>query len=133
MHYPQANTMFWPMEKSGIYSVKSGYKLLCEPQNVEVSNQVEAESQKLFWKRIWRMNVPGKIKHFLWKACTNSLPTKENLVKRKILEESVCQRYLQGKRMSYMRFGDVIIYNLSSQLTLVGWTGHGCNLVPLSC
>ena len=44
------------------------------------------------------MNVSGKIKHFLWKACTNSLPTKENLVKRKILEESVCQHCLQGNK-----------------------------------
>ena len=38
------------------------------------------------------MKVPGKVKHFLWKACTNSLPTKENLLKRKILPESGCSR-----------------------------------------
>lgn len=35
------------------------------------------------------MKVPGKIKHFLWKACTNSLPTKENLMNREILQESL--------------------------------------------
>ena len=32
--------------------------------------------------------MPGKIKQFLWQACTNSLPTLENLWKRKILEEA---------------------------------------------
>ena len=38
------------------------------------------------------MKVPGKVKHFLWKAYTNSLPTKENLLKRKIVLESSCSR-----------------------------------------
>ena len=38
------------------------------------------------------MKVPGKIKNFLWRACTNSLPTKENLIKRKIIQESSCPR-----------------------------------------
>ena len=36
--------------------------------------------------------MPGKIKQFLWRACTNSLPTKENLRKCKILEEAECSR-----------------------------------------
>lgn len=35
----------------------------------------------------------GKIKHFLWRVCSNALPTKTNLVKQKILEEDVCQFY----------------------------------------
>jgi len=38
------------------------------------------------------MKVPGKIKHFIRKAYTSSLPTKENLMKRKILQELVCHR-----------------------------------------
>ena len=42
------------------------------------------------------MKVLGKIKQFLWKACTNLLPTKENLMKRKILQESVCHRCSRG-------------------------------------
>ena len=30
------------------------------------------------------------MKHFLWKSCTNSLPTKENLLKKTIVSENVC-------------------------------------------
>ena len=47
-------------------------------------------AQKTFWKSIWTLNVPGKIKHFLWKSCTNSLPSKENLMKRAIPIDSIC-------------------------------------------
>ena len=31
-----------------------------------------------------------KIKHFLWKYVSNSLPTKSNLVNRKILQDLMC-------------------------------------------
>lgn len=50
--------------KSGIYTVKFRYKLLCEPPSTDLGCPVESETQKLFWKSIWRLNVPDKIKHF---------------------------------------------------------------------
>lgn len=67
-----------------------GYKLLCEIHDLNSNRPQASNSQKFFWKSIWKMKVPGKIKHFLWKACTNLLLTKENLMKCKILQESVC-------------------------------------------
>ena len=37
------------------------------------------------------MKVPNKLKIFAWRACTNSLPTLDNLVKRKIVSP-ICPR-----------------------------------------
>jgi hypothetical protein len=34
--------------------------------------------------------VSRVVQHFLWKACNNILPTKENLYKRRIIEDSLC-------------------------------------------
>ena len=34
---PQSDILIWPKEKTGMYSVKSGYKLLCEWQNEELN------------------------------------------------------------------------------------------------
>ena len=89
---PQPDTMVWRLEKSGCYSVKSGYKFLCELLSHDPIRSQTLDSGKSFWKSIWKMKVPGKIKHFLWKACTNSLPSKENLLKRKIIQEADCPR-----------------------------------------
>ena len=89
---PLPDSLVWSSEKSGSYCVKSGYKLLCNLHNLDTNHLQVSESQLGFWKSIWKMKVPGKIKHFIWKACTNSLPTKDNLMKRKILNESVCSR-----------------------------------------
>nr|POE48158.1 putative ribonuclease h protein [Quercus suber] len=93
---PQSDMLIWPKEKTGIYFVKSGYKLLCEWQKVELNKPQIPDTEKNFWSSIWKIKVPRKIKHFLWKACANLLPTKENLMKRRILQDSVCQRCLNG-------------------------------------
>ena len=42
------------------------------------------------------LKIPGKAKHFLWKECTNSLSTKSNLLKRKVLSDPTC--HLCGNR-----------------------------------
>ena len=34
--------------------------------------------------------MPNKIKLFSWRACQDILPTRENLVRRKIIEEDGC-------------------------------------------
>lgn len=87
---PLPDSLVWSSEKSGSYFVKSGYKLLCELHNLDTNHLQVSESQLGFRKSIWKMKVPGKIKRFIWKAYTNSLPTKDNLLKRKILHELVC-------------------------------------------
>ena len=51
---------------------------------------IVSAAQKHFWKNIWKLNVLEKIKHFLWRSCTNSLPLKENLNKRAIPIDPIC-------------------------------------------
>lgn len=70
---PQLDVLIWPLEQSGKYSVKTGYRLLCEAQD-SAENLPQANiEERGFWKKFWRIPVLGKIKHFLWKACINSL------------------------------------------------------------
>jgi len=89
---PQPDVLIWPLEKSGKYLVKSSFRLLCVGQDSTANaNQANSED-RVFWKKLWKIQVPGKIKHFLWRAYTNSLATKDNLVKRKILLDVACNR-----------------------------------------
>ena len=66
--------------------MKSGYKSLMETTRYCQTSNFCCIENLLDWK----LNVPGKIKHFLWKSCTNSLPSKENLMKRAIPIDSIC-------------------------------------------
>lgn len=40
-------------------------------------------------KKIWELNVPDSVKVFIWKALSEVLPTKCNLFKRKIIDNSL--------------------------------------------
>ena len=39
---------------------------------------------------VWQLQCPSKIKHFLWRACKNILPTKNRLINRGVGQEDGC-------------------------------------------
>ena len=45
------------------------------------------------WKRIWAMNVPPKVRIFVWKAYSNILPTKANLFWKKVQVDPIYTIY----------------------------------------
>lgn len=45
------------------------------------------------WKAIWQLNVPSRVKLFMWQAYQNILPTKMNLACKKITENAFCLIY----------------------------------------
>lgn len=47
------------------------------------------ENQKKFWKSLWQLRVPNKIKHFVWRACNDALPTKANLRHRHVMDSDI--------------------------------------------
>ena len=70
--------------------MKSGYRVLMEQEDTE--SQVTADHGVVsnVWKAIWSMWVPNRVQTLVWRMGTNSLPTKFNLVRRKVLNEDVC-------------------------------------------
>ena len=82
----------WPWDKTGEYTVKTGYKILCEEEDYDSASTSNYDSVVKFWRSLWKLKVPGKIKHFLWKACSDALPTKSNLHRRKISPDDLCSR-----------------------------------------
>ena len=44
-----------------------------------------------FWKSLWHLNVPNKIKSFAWRASCNILSTKAILCHRKVLDNPKCE------------------------------------------
>ncbi|XP_050247979.1 uncharacterized protein LOC126695321 [Quercus robur] len=58
--------------------------------DTRVGSEYDGSHLGRFWRSIWSCNSPHKIRHFAWRACRDVLPTKENLVKRKVLSDSCC-------------------------------------------
>ena len=77
----------------GSYSVKNAYKLLAAEIRSALPSSSATEGCKPFWNRIWNLLVPNKVKHFMWRASNESLPTKLNLFTQYILLENICSLY----------------------------------------
>ena len=43
------------------------------------------------WAMLWKLKVPNKIKVFGWRVCQNILPTRDNLVHRRIIDDDTCE------------------------------------------
>lgn len=85
----------WLKAMSRSYSVKSDYRLLCDSEHSNLASASNSEASKKFWAGVWRLNVPSKVKSFVWRACTNSLPTLANLLKRKMVSSPTCSSCLR--------------------------------------
>jgi len=86
----QRDVLIWPGCSNGEYWVKSGCKMLCEDENSSAASTSDDSQHKSFWKCIWKIQFPNKVKTFLWQVYSTALPTKVNLKKRKILEDTRC-------------------------------------------
>ena len=42
------------------------------------------------WKKVWSLNIPPKVRTFMWRACLDVLPTKANLAQRKVRIDTRC-------------------------------------------
>jgi ribonuclease HI len=77
--------------KDGIYSVKSGYQAVIEWQESQNSKPTRSHIGEINrWKKLWKLNVPPKQIHFLWRILNNALPAKENLANRGIRCNPLC-------------------------------------------
>ena len=86
------DSIIWVLTSSGKFTVKSTYRLALDERagnNAEESSN--STRMKEFWKFIWRLNVPNKIRNFTWCACQNILPIKDNLFQRRITADNTCE------------------------------------------
>ena len=88
--------LIWAETNNGLFTVKSAYKvavdiLAASPLGSSGSSSNES-NMKRFWKLVWKLDVPHKIRHFVWRACRDILPTKRILKNQQILVEDICAK-----------------------------------------
>lgn len=64
----------WVHSSNGQYSLKSGYHYWHSQHRGEAALQ-----QSNGWGKIWRLNIPYKIRTFLWRLCRNNVPVRNLL------------------------------------------------------
>lgn len=84
--------LIWKENNKHEFSMKTTYHValrLC--MQVDIDN-LRAQKDGKWWKMTQVINVPSKVKTYIWRVCSNILPTQVNLQRRKI---QVDQSYKQ--------------------------------------
>lgn len=83
--------LIWLGTASGEYTTKSGYHTAIQ-RRIETGEHQEETVELDWFKFVWNLHVPPKIKMFLWRMFQHALPVGETLAARHITSEVVCKR-----------------------------------------
>ncbi|KAL6226980.1 hypothetical protein ACLB2K_000939 [Fragaria x ananassa] len=87
--------LVWHFDKSGRYSVKSGYwawkTLSIAPTHASTSSTIVGGQLARYLSALWRLQMPTKVKVFCWRLLRDAIPTRMALVKRYVqVQEFEC-------------------------------------------
>lgn len=96
----------WKFNKSGAYSVKSGYWLAFQEKSKETRRIAEAlPSINPLKTQIWKVSTAPKIKMFVWKALSQALPVAAHLIERCVKFDETCQLCgCEGESVNHVLF-----------------------------
>ncbi|XP_060965512.1 uncharacterized protein LOC133034440 [Cannabis sativa] len=80
-----SDSLCWFNEPNGMYSVRSAYTL--QQKLKGLGNDVAASD---FWKSLWALKLPPKIKNLMWRAGSNCLPTLAQLASKHVPVSTLC-------------------------------------------
>lgn len=86
------DSRYWRFEKKRLYTVKLGYKIYFTFDGKGSSSQPNTSSphSSHWWKKIWKLNIPHKVKIFVWKVSHDIIAIKSNLHVHHVPCESRC-------------------------------------------
>lgn len=75
----------WRYSKNGNYTVRSAYYQLME--HIVDNNDLKEPGN---WKKLWSLNVPNKVRIFIWRLLRGCLPVRGRLVQRGVPCDNKC-------------------------------------------
>lgn len=62
--------LIWIASANGLFSVRSAYSFAIKLSKLEMEGTSSGNNQaKQFWRKIWGLPVPHKLRHFVWRVC----------------------------------------------------------------
>ena len=90
------DSVIWAWTPNGKFTVKSAYgvaqrSLKEGATRPDPGGCSDNAKMKAIWKMVWQLDCPNKIKHFMWRACKNILPTRNRLKVKGVGCEDCCE------------------------------------------
>ena len=92
----------WHYNRSGMFSVKSAYHGQWKRTFGARLNMAQggSGSNVQVWKNLWKLQVPGKLKIFGWRALQGLIPCRAILANKHIINEGGCPVCRNGQKTS---------------------------------
>lgn len=87
----QDDAMVWGGEPSSEFVGRSTYKILQTGHMAPILNDIQTASRN-FYKQLWSLAIPSKIKMIIWCILENYIPTLANLHYRRLVASMTCPR-----------------------------------------
>lgn len=93
MQFPVEDFPAWHYERTGVYSVRSAYRiaLSCQASSTAGSSSSSPSGERRIWRNIWNLQAPPKVKIFAWRLARDCLATHRNRKSRKLVSDSTCR------------------------------------------
>ena len=99
---PRKDRLFWAFSTTGVYTVKSGYRLAKKEKRMGGEEWKEAGTSfgrsgvNQHWNFLWGQSVKHKLKHFIWKCLHGILPVNAVIRERCLKGDYVCKGCGEG-------------------------------------
>ena len=69
----------WFETTNGNFTMRSAYKLAASLfKSRSCGTTSDGSLLRKFWKKLWSLPIPHKVRHFCWRACRDTLPTDQS-------------------------------------------------------
>lgn len=102
MRNAQCDILAWNHTKNGEFLVRSTYHRAIQRRFGGVGSSTGAD--QWLWRKVWRANVPPKVKNLVWRVVRDGLPRKVKLASRGLQIDSRCPRCGEGYETSTHMF-----------------------------
>jgi hypothetical protein len=76
------DSWWWKLEDEGKFTVSSSYELLV---GLVLPHEFLSETKEMVFGSVWKSPAPSKVVAFSWQLLLDRIPTKDNLLRRRIL------------------------------------------------
>jgi hypothetical protein len=97
VHEGMDDLVAWHFNNNGQFTVRSAYKVFMADKKKSTERRGGGSASgtaswldDLFWRRVWNLNRPKKMIHFLWRLGHNSLALRVNLRRRGMKIDTSC-------------------------------------------
>jgi len=104
----EEDALVWQFTSNGIYSSQSLYRII----NFRGIKPILVPS-------VWNLKLPPRVNYFLWLVCRNKILTRDNLGKRKKIEDDTCLFCNEKERVNHLFFECVVAKQMWTVLSSI--------------